>query len=66
MYTPRITPKTVRMLRDALAESQTAFAKRLGVTQATVSRWEDGELIVQGPAAILLENMLEGYLDSLR
>jgi DNA-binding transcriptional regulator YiaG len=47
------------MLRDALAESQTAFAKRLGVTQATVSRWEDGELIVQGPAAILLDNMLQ-------
>jgi DNA-binding transcriptional regulator YiaG len=55
----RIPPKVIRRLRDALAESQAAFAQRMGVSQATVSRWEDGELIIQGPAKILLERMLQ-------
>jgi DNA-binding transcriptional regulator YiaG len=33
----------VRELRESLGESQTAFAKRLGVRQATVSDWECGK-----------------------
>jgi DNA-binding transcriptional regulator YiaG len=54
-------PKRLRKLRDALGESQTEFAKRLGVTQATVSRWEDGELLIQGPARILIERLMADH-----
>lgn len=33
----------IRAHRTALAESQTQFAKRWGVTQAAVSQWENEE-----------------------
>ncbi len=33
----------VRSIRKRLDLSQTAFAKLIGVTQATVSRWEAGK-----------------------
>ena len=52
-------PKAIRMVRDALNESQGQFALRLGVSQATVSRWENGSLIIQGAEKILLGKILE-------
>jgi len=52
-------PKAIRMVRDALNETQGQFALRLGVSQATVSRWENGSLIIQGAEKILLGKILE-------
>lgn len=34
------SPEEIRHLRKQLRESQTAFGKRFGVNQATISRWE--------------------------
>ena len=38
---------TIYRIRDKLGLTQTAFAAALGVTQATVSRWETGALPVR-------------------
>ena len=46
----------VARLRKHLNESQPAFAKRFGVNQSTVSRWEAGK-VPTGPALILLERL---------
>jgi DNA-binding transcriptional regulator YiaG len=37
-----ISAQRIRRARAQLKESQTAFAKRLGVDQGTISRWEQG------------------------
>lgn len=34
----------IRQLRQSLGENQTQFAKRIGVKQASVSRWESGSM----------------------
>lgn len=39
--------------------SQAELAKRVGVNQATISRWETGEDEPSGPAAILLTQIAE-------
>ena len=44
----------VTRLRKSLQEPQAAFAKRFGVNQSTVSRWEEGEE-PSGPALVLLK-----------
>jgi len=36
------------------------MARKLGVTQATVSRWENGRLAISGPAFKLLQLLAEG------
>jgi len=36
------------------------MAQNLGVTQATVSRWENGRLAISGPALKLLQLLAEG------
>lgn len=36
------TPDAILALRRACGDSQTAFGKRIGVRQATVSDWERG------------------------
>lgn len=41
----------ITKLRDELGLKQAAFAKKLGRTQSTISRWESGEQ-VPDPAAL--------------
>jgi DNA-binding transcriptional regulator YiaG len=51
----RLTPETLRAKREQLGLSQTALARQLGVSFATVNRWENrhvdvGALLVVGMA----------------
>ena len=55
----RIGPEAIRKARDALNESQTQFATRLGVNQTTISRWENAIIPIAGPGRILLERLLQ-------
>ena len=45
--------------RQRLGLSQAALAERLGVDQATISRWERGVVPVSGPAALALRLLAE-------
>jgi transcriptional regulator with XRE-family HTH domain len=38
-----VTPDEIRQWRETRGLSQSDLAERLGVRQATVSRWENGE-----------------------
>jgi DNA-binding transcriptional regulator YiaG len=44
----------VRKVRQALGETQRAFAERVGVATNTVTRWENGQVPVGKTAAILI------------
>ena len=60
-FIPRTEAKTLgialRKARERLGESQKQFAARLGINQATISRWEDhGPL--RGPAVLALRQIL--------
>ncbi|NEU14631.1 LexA family transcriptional regulator [Methylobacterium sp. BTF04] len=48
--------RTIREIRKRLAENQATFAKRMGVTQSTVSKWESG---TQSPDTQSLLNLSE-------
>lgn len=57
----RLTPLSqkafdVRKLRESLGFSQDTLAEQVGVNQATIHRWENGQR-VPGPARKLLEQM---------
>jgi DNA-binding transcriptional regulator YiaG len=39
----KMTPESIRAIRDALGVSQEAFARRVGVAYNTVNRWEKGK-----------------------
>jgi DNA-binding transcriptional regulator YiaG len=52
-----ITGKDIKRHRDRLGESQTEFARRLSVNQATISRWEKGDPI-EGIALLAVEYVL--------
>ncbi len=54
-----ITGDTLKSVRDRLGESQTRFAERFGVDQATVSRWETAGPPDRGIAAKLIERVLD-------
>lgn len=54
---PRID---VKRLRRALKFSQAEFSARIGVDQATVSRWETGASQPSGPALRLLQSLRDG------
>lgn len=49
-----MTPAELRAAREALGLSQRALAERLGVPQATVSRWETGQHPIQHPRILRL------------
>lgn len=55
----RIGSEAIRKARDALNETQGEFAVRIGINQATVSRWENGRLPKSGAARELLRRVLE-------
>jgi DNA-binding transcriptional regulator YiaG len=54
-----IAPQTLREVRTGLNETQGEFATRLGINQATVSRWEAGALPQRGLAQQLLLRVLQ-------
>lgn len=49
----------VEKLRRRRGQTQTEFAKDLGVNQATVSRLESGEITPSGPLLTVLKQMAE-------
>lgn len=49
-----MTPNELRARRQALGLSQKALAERLGVPQATVSRWETGHHRIEHPRLLAL------------
>jgi DNA-binding transcriptional regulator YiaG len=53
-----ISAAAIKSARDRLRESQTVFAARFGVDQATLSRWERGIIPTTGPAMALIERVL--------
>jgi DNA-binding transcriptional regulator YiaG len=53
------TADDIKAYRSAQKLSQHNFAERIGVTQATVSRWETGQERPHGSAAVLLHKMME-------
>ena len=53
----RLAPEEIRFLRKSLGWSGVDFARRMGTTKETVSRWESGKLSM-GPQADRLLRML--------
>ena len=53
------TADEIKAAREALGESQAAFASRFGVDQATVHRWETKGLPKRGAAPKAVEKVLE-------
>jgi DNA-binding transcriptional regulator YiaG len=54
----QITGEVFRAARARLGESQTTFAGRFGVDQATISRWETEGPPERGVAAKLIERVM--------
>ncbi len=52
------TREDIKAARNLLKESQAAFAKRFGVDQATVHRWEKKGLPEHGTARVAVESLL--------
>lgn len=48
----------IKAARRRLGETQAAFAKRFGVDQATIHRWEKDGLPRRGAAQVAVENLL--------
>lgn len=49
-----MTPADLRNTRSLLGLSQRALAERLGIPQATVSRWETGKHRIERPKTLAL------------
>lgn len=56
------TGNDIKAARELLKESQEAFARRLGVDQATIHRWETRGLPSSGTARVAVENLLDDLL----
>ena len=56
--TKRITGKELRFLRKYLGFSSAFFAKIIGVTRETVSRWENGKLSMPKHIDLLIRTMV--------
>lgn len=54
-----LTAKQVKRIRKKLKLGQANFARRLGLTQSIVSRWESGNRECSGTAAKLIQLLLE-------
>lgn len=50
----QLTPEEIRFLRKCMGWSGVDFARKMGVTPETVSRWERGRLRMSAPAEALL------------
>lgn len=61
-----ITGRALKKIRGDLGESQTTFAERFGVDQATVSRWETEGPPDRGMAAKLISRVLEDLASEAR
>jgi DNA-binding transcriptional regulator YiaG len=48
----------IRTVRNLLGETQAAFARRFGVDQATIHRWETKGLPERGAARVAVKNVL--------
>ena len=53
-----MTGKEAKAMREAAGLNRTELAARLGVTERTVYRYEDGESQISGPVAIALRQVL--------
>lgn len=54
-----LTNEDIKAARTKLGETQTAFAERFGVDQATVHRWETKGLPERGTARVAVESLLK-------
>ncbi len=52
-----MTPKAIKALRERLHLTQEAFARILGVSFATVNRWENGKTAPTGDCARVLQTL---------
>lgn len=53
-----VTADAVKSARERLGESQEAFAKRFGVDQSTVHRWETDGVPQRGTTPMAVERVL--------
>lgn len=53
-----VTGEAIKTARERLGESQAEFAKRFGVDQSAVSRWETHGVPARGPAEKMVERVL--------
>lgn len=49
----------IKAIRIRLGESQTEFARRFGVNQSTVHKWETKGLPNRGTARVAVESLLD-------
>lgn len=54
-HTVMVPVVDVRAVRGKLGMSQAAFARRFGVSAATLRNWEQGRRRPEGPARVLLQ-----------
>lgn len=54
-----VSGTNIKATRDRVGESQADFARRLGVDQATLSRWETVGIPDRGSAKLLVEKVLK-------
>jgi len=62
-YPSQMTPEEFRALRKHLNLSQERFARLLGVSFSTVSRWENGSRVISDIAA---QGILSAVAEELR
>lgn len=57
--TRMVSPEHIKRIRLALGENQTKFAKRFGVDQSTIHRWETYGVPDRGAAPIAVDRILK-------